>query len=227
MRPESFNLEEKFRSHHFHRILAPGAIDAAVLIPVVERNGEDHILFELRSSRIDQGGEVCFPGGRIEAGESSEETVLRETEEELLIDRSRIGLIAPLFRMSGPGGSEISAWLGRITRNLAISRYRKAHAEKRGGGEMAIALEELQTCIPGQSNVEEITESREIVVVLDRFLEGLPEKERNIFLRRYWHVNSVKEIAAAYGAGQGQIAAQLFRTRNKLRAALEKEGIVL
>ena len=119
------------------------------------------------------------------------------------------------------------AWLGRITRNLAISRYRKAHAEKRGGGEMAIALEELQTCIPGQSNVEEITESREIVAVLDRFLEGLPEKERNIFLRRYWHVNSVKEIAAAYGAEQGQIAAQLFRTRNKLRAALEKEGIVL
>ena len=119
------------------------------------------------------------------------------------------------------------AWLGRITRNLAFSRYRKTHAEKRGSGQMELALEELQTCIPGGSSVEEITESREIVDLLNQFLEKLPEKERNIFLRRYWHVDSVQDIADSYGVKQGTISAQLFRTRNKLRIALEKEGIVL
>ena len=107
-------IDELFRNHPDRRILSPGAIDAAVMIPLVERNGKDHILFELRSRKIEQGGEVCFPGGRIEAGESAEETVLREAEEELLIERGQISLIAPLFRMTGPAGSEISAWLGRI-----------------------------------------------------------------------------------------------------------------
>ena len=119
------------------------------------------------------------------------------------------------------------AWLGRITRNLALSRYRKTHAERRGGGQTALALEELQDCIPGENNVEEITESREITEVLNRFLEKLPEKERNIFLRRYWHVDSVQDIADSYGVKQGTVSAQLFRTRNKLRTVLEKEGIVL
>ena len=119
------------------------------------------------------------------------------------------------------------AWLGRITRNLALSRYRKTHAERRGGGQTALALEELQDCIPGENNVEEITESKEIIELLNRFLEKLPEKERSIFLRRYWHVDSVQDIADSYGVKQGTVSAQLFRTRNKLRTVLEKEGIVL
>ncbi len=107
-------IDEMFRDHKDRRILAPGAIDAAVMIPLVERDGKDHVLFELRSRKIEQGGEVCFPGGRIEAGESTAETVLREAEEELLTGREHIRLVAPLFRMTGPAGSEISAWLGRI-----------------------------------------------------------------------------------------------------------------
>ena len=107
-------IDELFRDHRAERIKAPGAIDAAVLIPLVERNGEDHILFELRNPRIDQGGEVCFPGGRVESGETTQETVIRETMEELEIGREQIRVIAPLYRMTGPGGSEISAFLGRI-----------------------------------------------------------------------------------------------------------------
>ena len=119
------------------------------------------------------------------------------------------------------------AWLGKITRNLALSRYRKTHAEKRGGGQAELALEELQECISSRGSVEELTESKEIVELLNRFLKELPEKERSYFLRRYWNLNSVKEIAEAYGVKPGQVSAQLFRTRGKLRAALDQEGIVL
>ena len=123
--------------------------------------------------------------------------------------------------------SAFRAWLGKITRNLALSRYRKTHAEKCGGGQTALALDELQESISGRDSVEEITESREIVELLNRFLKGLPEKERSYFLRRYWNLNSVKEIAEAYGVNPGQVSAQLFRTRGKLRAVLDQEGIVL
>ena len=123
--------------------------------------------------------------------------------------------------------SVFRAWLGKITRNLALSRYRRIHAEKRGGGQAELALEELQECISSRDRLDEITESREIVDLLNRFLKGLPEKERSYFLRRYWNLNSVKEIAEAYGENPGQVSAQLFRTRGKLRAMLDREGIVL
>jgi len=105
---------EPFIGHQFERILAPGAIDAAVLIPLVENEetGEWSILFELRSSDIEQGGEVCFPGGRVEEGENAEDTVIRECMEELLIGREQIEVTAPFFKMTGPGGAEISCYLG-------------------------------------------------------------------------------------------------------------------
>ncbi len=105
---------EPFAGHAFERILAPGAIEAAVMIPLVQdrESGEWGVLFELRSSGIVQGGEVCFPGGRVEAGEDPEETVVRECAEELLVPEGRVEVTAPLFRMMGPAGAEISCYLG-------------------------------------------------------------------------------------------------------------------
>lgn len=84
----------------------------AVLIPLVETGGELCILFEVRQSGIRQGGEICFPGGRIEENETTEEAAIRETSEELLIPREKIEVIAPLHTMTGPGGAKISSCLG-------------------------------------------------------------------------------------------------------------------
>ena len=121
----------------------------------------------------------------------------------------------------------LRAFLGKIARNLALSRYRAAHAEKRGGGQTALALEELGECIPGTSGVEAATESREIVAVLNRFLGALPETQRNVFLRRYWQVQPIGDIAKACGMSQGQVTSMLFRLRGRLKAMLEEEGINL
>ena len=84
----------------------------AVLIPLVETGGELGILFEVRQTGIRQGGEICFPGGKIEENETAEEAAVRETSEELLISPEKIEVIAPMHAMTGPGGAKISACLG-------------------------------------------------------------------------------------------------------------------
>ena len=65
----------------------------AVLLPLIEVNGELHILYEVRASHISQPGDVAFPGGKIEPGETSAEAALRETEEELGIPANNIQLL--------------------------------------------------------------------------------------------------------------------------------------
>lgn len=119
------------------------------------------------------------------------------------------------------------AWLGRITRNLALTRYRIYTAEKRGGGQTALALEELGECVSGREDTEATLDSLETVTVINRFLAALPALQRSVFMRRYWHLSSISEIAKAYGMREGQITGMLHRSRKKLRAMLEEEGIAL
>ena len=119
------------------------------------------------------------------------------------------------------------AWLGRITRNLALTRYRKNTAGKRGGGQTALALEELSECVSGTACTEEELENRELAELINRFLERLPQRQRTIFMRRYWHMASIGDIARAYGMTESQVTSQLFRTRKKLRELLVKEGVAL
>ena len=106
---------EKIRSNTAGRTyeeVSPVRRKNAVLIPLIEEDGELCILFEVRQAGIRQGGEICFPGGMIEDGETVEEAAVRETAEELLIPRGKIEVIAPMHTMSGPGGARISSCLG-------------------------------------------------------------------------------------------------------------------
>jgi len=121
----------------------------------------------------------------------------------------------------------LSAFLSRITRNLALDTYKAAKAEKRGGGQMPAALEELGDCIPGHDSVEQEIAFRELTKLLDGFLRQLPEKECCIFLRRYWYVDSTRDIARRYGMPEGSVKSQLSRTRQKLKKVLEQEGIAI
>ena len=89
-------------------------IQASVLIPLVEMDGELRILFEERNAAIPQGGEVCFPGGHVEDGETPEDAALRETAEELRLKPEQIELIAPLHVLPGERGREIYSFLALL-----------------------------------------------------------------------------------------------------------------
>ncbi len=118
----------------------------------------------------------------------------------------------------------LGAFLARITRNLALDRWRASRAEKRGGGETALALEELEGCVSGESLEGEL-ERQALLQALNAFLRSLPEGDRRLFLRRYWAVETLESLAKA----EGMSVSTLHRRLGKLRAALaehfRKEGI--
>ena len=119
----------------------------------------------------------------------------------------------------------LAAYLGRITRNVALNRLEKQNRQKRGGGEITLIWEELGEMLPDRDTPEQHWERRAIAAALERFLRGLTPEERILFLRRYWYVDSVPEIAARYGMTESKVKIQLSRTKEKLRSFLEQEGI--
>lgn len=123
--------------------------------------------------------------------------------------------------------NRLSAFLGRITRNLALKKYESDTAAKRGGGQVPLALEELAECIPAPNSVEQQVDDRVLAEVLNRFLAGLSPETRRIFLRRYWKLDTVNQIAQELGIGESKVKMSLMRTRGKLRSFLEQEGIGL
>lgn len=120
----------------------------------------------------------------------------------------------------------LRAFFGRIARNLALDRYRTAHRVKRGA-EMPLALEELEDCIAGNENVEDAYALKELGQCINRFLLTQSQRDRNLFLCRYYYVYSISEIAKCQGMREDHIRTILSRMRQKLRLWLEKEGYAL
>ena len=120
--------------------------------------------------------------------------------------------------------SVLSTFLGKITRHIAIDRWRERNASKRGGGEVPLALEELQDCVAGMQNVEMDYERKEIIKAYVKFLDALPVTERRVFLCRYWYVDSIEAIADKFAFSQSKVKTMLHRTRAKLRKQLAEEG---
>lgn len=119
----------------------------------------------------------------------------------------------------------LSAFLGKMTRYISLNRWKERTRKKRGGGEVILCLEELEGCVGGTKSVEDELVKKEQLACVNRFLEALPETERKVFLCRYWYFQPVEEIAARFGFTQSKAASMLHRTRQKLRKALEKEGL--
>lgn len=117
-------------------------------------------------------------------------------------------------------------FLGRITRSISISRWRARKAAKRGGGEIILALDELDECIADGKNVEETYIQEETAGIFRRFLDTLPDTERDVFLRRYFLLDSVASIAEDFGFSQSKVKSMLYRTRLKLRSRLEMEELI-
>ena len=122
--------------------------------------------------------------------------------------------------------SILATFLGKITRHLSIDRWRSRNRYKRGGGEIVLALEELEDCVADDQSIEKTIERKHLALVFNRFLESLPETERRIFLCRYWYLDSISTVANYYGFSDSKVTSILHRTRKKLRAVLEKEDLL-
>ncbi|WP_297979895.1 sigma-70 family RNA polymerase sigma factor [uncultured Oscillibacter sp.] len=119
----------------------------------------------------------------------------------------------------------LAPFLGKITRNLAFNRYKSARAEKRGGGEFPLVLEELSECVSANDTVQTL-EAAELGQAVSRFLYTLPERDCNVFLRRYWFGEPLAKIAGRYGMRENSVKTCLYRSREKLRQYLEKEEVL-
>ncbi len=122
---------------------------------------------------------------------------------------------------------KLKFFLGRITRNLSFNKVKSKTAAKRDNGELPAVLDELYDCIPSPNTVEGEIEVRELERQINRFLNSLPERSCNVFVRRYWYVETIAEISERYDMTSSNIKVILFRTRSKLKDYLEKEGINL
>lgn len=120
----------------------------------------------------------------------------------------------------------LSVFLGRLTRQAAIDRWRTRSREKRGGGEIPLALEELAEVVGDAQSPETAVLEKELAFGVNRFLDGLPPMERGIFLCRYWYLDSVSDIAERTGFSPAKVASLLFRLRGKLKKQLMKEGLI-
>lgn len=120
--------------------------------------------------------------------------------------------------------SVLRMFLAKITRNLSFDRFNARHAEKRGGGEIALVLDELTECLAGGADVEAEYEEKELEQCIRRFVRVLPKRDGNVFVRRYFFTEAVGEIAKRYGLTQNNVMVILSRTRKKLKLELAKEG---
>jgi RNA polymerase sigma-70 factor (ECF subfamily) len=121
---------------------------------------------------------------------------------------------------------DLRAFLGKIARNLALKRLRSLKAKKRGDGETALALEELEEVVPGGTTLNEQIAARELARKLDEFLGTLGVTERRVFLCRYWYFDDLRDIASRFGMGESRVKMMCKRTRDKLRLFLRKEDLL-
>ena len=121
----------------------------------------------------------------------------------------------------------LSTYLGKIARRMALKKHRMNTAEKRGGTEADLSLDELADCIPSGHAIDDHLKCHMLVSILNDFLAELPETQRNIFVCRYWYCDSIAEIAQRFSCGESNVKMILLRTREKLKHRLQKEGVIL
>lgn len=120
--------------------------------------------------------------------------------------------------------SRLGAFFGKITRFIALDKYKSGKRQKRGG-EFSLVIEELDECIPDGMRTEDCIDKALIAKAIQCFLEDLSEQDRAVFLARYWYAYAVKDVAEKYSLNLNTVKSSLLRSRYKLKACLEKEGI--
>ncbi len=122
--------------------------------------------------------------------------------------------------------SVLSTFLGKLTRHISIDKWRRNTAKKRGDGQLPLVLSELEDCVSDGKSIEEEAERKLLAEVIASFVKSLPETEQKVFLCRYWYMDSVSSIATRFRFSESKVKSMLYRSREKLRVRLEKEGLV-
>lgn len=118
------------------------------------------------------------------------------------------------------------AFLARMTRNISLNRCREQSALKRSAFVCQLSAE-LEQCIPAPDDMECRITDEEFKLAINGFLGMLDEEKRNIFIRRYWYMESVSDISRRFVLSESKVKTTLFRCRNRLRDHLEKEGYTI
>lgn len=121
----------------------------------------------------------------------------------------------------------LGLFLGKITRNLSVDRFRSWNAEKRGNGETTLVLEELGTCADVTGDPADAAEMKLLQESIGKFLQSLPRREQGVFLRRYFYAENIADIARLYEIKEANVRLILSRTRQKLKSFLQKEGFFI
>lgn len=122
--------------------------------------------------------------------------------------------------------TNLQMFLAKITRNLSFDRFKARTAQKRGGGEIYLVLDELAECLASESDVANEYEYREFGRCIRQFVDSLPTRDSNVFLRRYFFNDSITEISVRCNLTENNVMVILSRTRKKLKHYLQKEGLI-
>ena len=117
-------------------------------------------------------------------------------------------------------------YLARVNRGVAVDRYRYLHAQKRDAN-MVVLTEEIDTCLMSHNGADEVLDKLAFGESMNRFLGTLKKDQRKVFLRRYWFMDEVTEIAKRYGFSESKVKSTLMRVRNRLREHLLQDGIIV
>lgn len=118
----------------------------------------------------------------------------------------------------------LSAFLGKITRNLSLNKHKQATADKRGGGELPAVLDELSEIASRGDDTQQALDQKELTAAINSFLGTLPPDKRSIFICRYWYNDSVSAIAKRFAMREGAVSMTLSRLRKKLKTHLTERG---
>ena len=121
----------------------------------------------------------------------------------------------------------LSAFFGKLTRNLSLDRWRRLRAARRGGNQVEVALHELGDCIPDGRRPDEALEAGETAELISAFLRRQSEADRALFIRRYFHLEPLNDLSQRFGLSVGQVKSKLHRMRGKLKQELEREGVAV
>lgn len=120
--------------------------------------------------------------------------------------------------------SILSTYLGKLTRRISIDLFRKKNSQKRSAGEYALSLEELEDCVSGGNSTEETVELAQLSQSIGQYLRSVSQEARNVFLCRYYYLDSISQIAATCSMTESKVKVLLHRTRQGLHNHLKKEG---
>lgn len=120
----------------------------------------------------------------------------------------------------------LSTYLGKLTRRICIDLFRKKTSQKRGGGEYALSLEELEDCVGSPESPEKTLEAKLLAQTIADYLQTQSREVRNVFISRYYYMDPVKDIAGYCRISESKVKILLYRARQGLRAHLEKEGFM-